>query len=52
MCVCVSVTPGSPVSTVGGAEGVVDVDIAQFGQRRTEGVDLGLSRFGLRAAEV
>lgn len=30
------------------AEGVVDVDVAQFGQRRPEGVDVPLRGLGLR----
>lgn len=42
---------GSPVGSVSRAEGVVDVDVAQFGQGRPEGVDLllgslSLSRWG------
>lgn len=30
----------SPVGSVSGAKGIVDVNVSQFGQRRPEGVDL------------
>ena len=43
VCVCV------PVPSVCGAESIVDVDVAQFGQGGSEGVDLLLRCFGLRA---
>lgn len=38
----------SPVGSVGRAEGVVDVNVSQFGQRRPERVDLLLSGLRLR----
>lgn len=37
-----------PVGSVSSAEGVVDVNVTQFGQRRPEGVNLLLRGFGLR----
>lgn len=38
----------SPVGPVSCAEGIVDVNISQFGQRRPEGVDLLLRGLSLR----
>jgi len=37
-----------PVTTVRGAEGVVDVNVAKFSQRRAERIDILLFRFDLR----
>lgn len=38
----------SPVSSVSRPKGVVDVNVAQFGQGRPEGVDLVLTGLGLQ----
>lgn len=38
----------SPVGSVGRAEGIVDVNVSQFGQRRSESVDLLLRGLRLR----
>lgn len=41
-------TAGSPVGSVSRAEGIVDVNVSEFGQRCPEGVDLLLSGLSLR----
>lgn len=44
-------TTCSPVGSVSRAEGIVDVNVSQFGQRRPEGVNLLLGGLGLRDRE-